>query len=242
MKNLIALILILSLFSCDKYENVSIDNDYFLIGTLSDYMGRERFEEIEDRVDKYSQSEKQLCLTIDSIFKKSYPDLEFSSSVHKITKKDEFELYSKTLAKRIESFYSYKASGRMVYNGKDEIEKLNLDSLTKTKNFYETNFDTIYTGRLKINVFEKEKQKLSFITGAYVRYGWQTDSLYHIRVFNSISKVKILNELLMGVGCANVDYDIKKGNIPTPHTVSFSPTEQLKYYFEKYIEMRNTTR
>lgn len=237
MKNLLTLTLVLSLLSCNQTDKTSINNDYFLIGTLSDYMGREKYEKVEDRVDKYYQSEKQLCLTIDSIFKNSYPDLEFSSSVHKISKKNEFELYSKGVAEKIDSFYSYKASGRMAYNGQVEIEKLNLDSLTRTPNFLSTYFDTIYTGRLKSNVFETEKQKLSFITGAYVRYGWNTDSLYHIRVSNSISKVRILNELLKDVGCTNVDYEIRR-NIPTGHTVTFIPTEQLYDYFEKYIKLK----
>ncbi len=238
MKNLIVLILVLSLFNCDMKDKNSIDYDYFLIGTLSDYMGREKYQKVEDRVDKYSQSEQQLCMTIDSIFKNSYPDLEIGSSVHKISKKNEFELHSKALAKRIESFYSYKASGRMAYHGQDDFENLNLDSLTKTPDFFPTNFDTIYTGRLKLNVFETEKQKLSFITGAYVRYGWHTDSLYQIRVFNSISKVKVLNELLKDIGCTNVDYEIKEGYIPTGHTVSFIPTDQLKDYFENYIKLK----
>jgi len=238
MKNLILLILVLSFYGCDGQEKISIDNDYFLIGTLGDYMGREKYEKVIDRVDKYYQSEKQLCQTIDSIFKKTYPDLEFSSSVNISSKKKEFELHSKGLAEKIESFYSYKPSGRMAYNGEEEIEKLNLDSLTKTPDFYSTYFDTIYTGRLKINVFETEKQKVSFVTGAYVRYGWHTDSLYQIRVFNSVSKVRILNDLLKELGCDNVDYKIKKGYIPTGHTVSFIPTEQLKNFFEKYIKLK----
>lgn len=238
MKNLIVLIIVLTLSSCDMKDKNSIDYDYFLIGTLSDYMGREKYQTVEDRVDKYSQSEQQLCMTIDSIFKNSYPDLEINSSVHKISKKNEFELHSKTLAERIESFYSYKASGRMAYHGQDDFKNLNIDSLTKTPDFYSTNFDTIYTGRLKLNVFETEKQKLSFITGAYVRYGWRTDSLYHIRVFNSISKVRILNELLKDEGCTNVDYEIKKGYIPTGHTVHFIPTEQLNDYFKRYIKLK----
>lgn len=238
MKILITLITVLSLLTCDKKEKISLDNDYFLIGTLSDYMGREKYKNVSERVDKYTQSEKQLCLSIDSIFRNSYTDLEFSSSVHKISKENEFELHSKTLAERIESFYSYKPSGRMAYNGQTEIEKLNLDSLTKTPDFYTTNFDTIYTGSLKLNVFTTENQKVSFITGAYVRFGWQTDSLYHIRVFNSVSKVRILNDLLKELGCTNIDYEIKKGYIPTGHTVSFIPTKLLNEYFEKYKKLK----
>lgn len=238
MKNIILLILVLVFFGCVGQEKISIENNYFLVGTLSDYMGREKYEKVEERVDKYSQSEKQLCFAIDSIFKISNPDIEFSSSVHKISKKDEYELHSKTLAEKITSFYSYRPSGRMAYTGEEEIERLNLDSLTKTPDFYSSYFDTIYTGRLKTNVFETDKQKISFVTGAYVRYGWNTDSLYQIRIFNSVSKVRILNDLLIQLGCDNVDYEIKKGYIPTGHTVSFIPTVQLKDYFEKYIRLK----
>lgn len=237
VKRLITLIVVLGLFSCSNQEKILIDNDYFLVGTLRDYMGREKYTKTEGRVDKYAQSEKQLCLAIDSMFKKSCPDLKITSSVHKISKKNEYELYSGTLAEKVDSFYTYKASGRRVYIGRDEIEHLNLDSLTKIPDFYSTNFDTVYTGRLKSNVFRTEKHKLSFITGAYVRYGWHTDSLYYIRVFNSISKVRILNDLLKDLGCAKTEYEIKKG-IPTGHTVSFVPTEQLYDHFEKYIKLK----
>lgn len=238
MKNLTTLVLVLCLFGCAKKEKTSIDNDFFLIGTLSDYMGREKYKKAEDRVDKYSQSEKELCLSIDSIFKNHYPDLEMSSSVNKTSKKEVYELHSKTLAEKIESFYLYKPSRRKIYNGEGKLIDLNIDSLTKTPDFYTTYFDTIYTGSLNQDVFETEKQKLSFITGAYVRYGRQTDSLYNIQVSNSISKAKVLNELLKDTGCSNVEYEIMEGYIPTGHIVSFIPTKQLIDYFEKYKNLR----
>lgn len=237
MKNLITIILILSLFSCEKKEKISIDNEYFLIGTLSDYMGREKYEKEKERVDKYYQSEKQLCLAIDSIFKKTYPDLKFSSSVDQISKKDEFELHSKKLAEKIESFYSFKYSGRGTTKKYIDFDSMNIDSLVKTGNFIEKYYDSIFEGSLKRKVFETEKQKLSFITGAYVRYGSHIDSVYQIKVFNSNSKVKVLEELLKDVDCKNVVYDIKLA-IPTGHTVSFIPTNQLNEYFERYIKLK----
>ncbi|UMB54094.1 hypothetical protein MKD41_01125 [Lutibacter sp. A64] len=112
-----------------------------------------------------------------------------------------------------------------------------MDSLIKAGNFHEKYFDTIFEGNLKLNVFETEKQKLSFITGAYVRYGGHIDSLYHLRVFNSSSKVRVLDELLKDVGCTNVVYDIKK-TIPMGHTVSFISTVPLINYFEKYKKLK----
>jgi hypothetical protein len=238
MKNLITFILILSLFSCEKKEKTSIDNEYFLIGTLRDYMGREKYEEEIERVDEYYQSEKKLCLAIDSIFKKKYPDLVFSSSVHKISKKDEYRLYSKKLAKKIESFYNYKYSGRGIAKKFIDFDSMNLDSLMNNMgDFFEKNYDTIYVGNLKLKLFETEKQKLSFITGAYVRYGSQVDSLYRIKVFNSSSKVKVLEELLKDIGCTKVEYDIEQ-SIPMGHTVSFIPTSKLIGYFEKHEKLK----
>ena len=237
MKNLITFILILSLFSCDKKEKISIDNEYFLIGTLSDYMGREKYEKEIERVDKYYQSEKQLCLAIDSIFKKTYPDLVFSSSVHKISKKDEYELHSKKLAKKIESFYTFKYSGRGTAKKFIDFDSMNIDSLVKTGNFMEKYFDTIYEGNLKLKVFETDRQKISFATGAYVRYGSHNDSIYQIRVANSTSKVRVLDVLLKDLGCTNVNYEIKQA-IPMGHIVSFIPTKQLNEYFERFIKLK----
>lgn len=237
MKNLITIVLIFSLFCCEKKEKNLIDNEYFLIGTLSDYMGREKYKGNEERVDKYYQSEKQLCLAIDSIFKKSYPDLVFISSAHKISKKDEYELNSKKLAKKIESFYSFKYNGKGTFKKFIDFDSINIDSLVKTGNVIEKYYDTIYEGTLKPKVFETQKQKLSFITGAYIRYGSQVDSLYQIRVFNSSSKVKVLDDLLKDIGCTYVNYDIKQ-TIPMGHTVSFIPTKKLEDYFERYIKLK----
>lgn len=237
MKNLISLIFILSLFSFEKKENFSMDNDFFLIGTLSDYMGREKYEDVLERVDKYYQSEEQLCLSIDSMFKKNYPDLKLSSVVHKISKEKQYELHSKKLAERIESFYSFKPSGRGTTKTIIDFDSKKIDSLIRTKDFIKKYYDTIYEGNLKLKAFETEKQKLSFITGAYIRYGSQIDSLHQIRVFNSTSKVKVLEKLLKDIGCKSVVYDIKFA-IPTGHTVSFIPTNQLNEYFERYINLK----
>lgn len=215
-----------------------IDNEYLLVGTLSDYMGRQKYKKAEKRVDKYYQSEKKLCMSIDSIFKTSYPDLSLSAEKNVISMKYEFQLYSESLVKDIEKFYNYQPSPTKIYSGEADYKTLNLDSLTKTEDFVATYFDTVYTGRLKPGVFKTEHQKLSFITGAYVRFGWYNDSLNYISVPNSVSKVKMLDILLRDVGCSNVKYEIKKGYIPVGHTVYFNPTNKLKSYFEAYKNLR----
>ncbi len=240
MKNLVSLTLLLSIASIcciQKAIDLSLNDKYFLLGTLNDYMGREKYPEIENRVDKYYQSERALCLSIDSMFKESYPDLKLSSDKHETTGRDEFELHSELLAREIEKFYYCKPSGRGAYKGKVDMRELNLDSLSKTKYFLTTYFDTIYTGRVRSSDFETERQKLSFITGAYVRFGSRNDSTYYISVANSISKIRVLDGLLKEVGCTNVEYKMKK-YVPVGHAVYFIPTDTLRSYFKKYMRLR----
>ena len=241
MKNLVLPFLLLSFVSVcciQKAKDLDLNNKYFLIGTLRDYMGREKYPEVENRVDRYYQHEKKLCLSIDSMFIELYSDLKFSSEKHTTTKKDKFELHSESLAREIEAFYDFQPSGRGAYSGEVDISEVNLDSLTSTKDFFITQFDTIYTGRLKLDVFKTERQKISFITGAYVRFGGRNDSTYYIRVFNSVSKVKVLDKLLQEVGCTNVEYRMKKGYIPVSHTVYFIPTDKLRSYFKRYVSLK----
>lgn len=208
--------------SCD------IDNDYFLLGTLSDYMGREKYQEIDERVDEYYTTEKSLASFILNTFKDKHSDLY--TRIDRKTQRS--EMYSKSLTEMIDDLYTYKPSGRAAYKGDKDLMGLNLDSLTKTKDFYATNFDTIYTGSLRKDVFKNNVQKLSFIAGAFERFGGYNDSIYYISVANSVSKVKISAYLLKELNCSNIEYKVKKGYIPVGHKVYFKPTDELKLYFE----------
>ena len=52
-----------------------------------------------------------------------------------------------------------------------------------------------------------------------------------ISVGNSISKVREVTEQLKELKCTNVEYIMKKGYISVGHTVYFTPTDELKKYF-----------
>jgi hypothetical protein len=235
MKNILMISFLLVFIKpcCGQTDSCKFDKNYFLIGTLSDYMGRETYIEKEFRVDVYDEMEKALAFTIDSIFKVDYPDVKLT--VDKKTGK--FEIYSKTLVKFINNFYTYEPSGRTVYNGNADFEKLNLDSLSKTTDFFTSNFDTIYTGSLRSDNFKTEIQKLSFITGMYVRFAVPNDTLSTIRIYNSPSRAKIFVDLLKEMQCTNVEYKVIKG-IPVSHSVFFTPTIELQAYLSKYATLR----
>jgi len=219
-------IVLITLFCQGQSSVIEIDYEYFLLGTLNDYMGRETFKKIDNRVDEYYQNSKPLVFLLDSVFRDKFPDLIVSTN----EKNGRLELQSWSLAQKMNEYYSYIPSGRGAYIGEADVTTLNLDSLTKTPDFYSTYFDTIYTGRIRNDIFSNDIQRLSFITGAYMRFGGERDSLYFIRIANSISKVRIAAEQLKELKCSNIEYVVNKGHIPTYHTAYFTPTPELKNY------------
>jgi serine/threonine protein kinase len=225
------------LFDFTQEKSQPIDAHYFLVGTLRDYMGREKYESEQDLVDAYHPSEKKLYTTIDSMFHKSYPNLKLNVFENKKTDYVRYELRSKALKDTIESFYTFNYSGRGTAKEYIDFETKNIDSLVNSDGFLEKYYDSIYTGSLKQKVFETKLQKLSFITGAYIRYGSQFNSLYQISVANSTSKVKILEILLKDLGCTDVVYEIREA-IPYGHTVYFTPTTELEKYFIRYLKLK----
>jgi hypothetical protein len=146
----ISVLLFCSLFSKAQFDNVKYDKESFLIGTLDEYMGYQRVFKagVDDfnyhRVDIYFQDELKNALYIDSIFRSDYPDIHI---VNNGASKG-IKLYSATLSAVIDKYYNYKPSWNKTIKG-----------------------DTIYSGELKKEMLRTEKQKLSFLFGAFLRFG-----------------------------------------------------------------------
>jgi hypothetical protein len=189
---------------------LEIDKEYFLIGSLSDYNGRTIGPDTKNKVDYYYKYEKFLALKIDTLFKNDFPDLNLV-----ITKdSNRFELYSEILSDSINMYYVYKPSVFMTMN-----------------------YDTIYCGILKADRIITDRQKISFIIGAFVRFGEKIDPKFSIRLHNSMSKAKVLFDLLKELGCTDLDYQVKEG-IPTNFLISFTPTDQLKERLMEFMYLR----
>lgn len=229
MRYLIFIPLLFCALHCfGQSPDIKIDNDYFLLGTLNDYIGRDKYNAVANRVDEYYPNEKPLVSLLDSIYKNCYPDLALSTS----PQTGRLELRSTVLAQKVNDFYDFQPSGRGTYCGKADFKTLNLDSLAKTPDFHTKYFEPVYTGRVKTDIFKNDSERFSFIAGAFIRFGGKKDSLYYISIPNSTSKVNALTEQLKYLKCTNVDYVIKKDYIPCGHTVYFTPTEELKNYLE----------
>src|SRR5690606_18836552 len=119
------------------------------------------------------------------------------------------DISSVHLANRFNSFYDYSESGSYTPQGK-----------------------TILTGKLKPDMMQTAQEKLTFLTGAYLRFGSFRDTAHCISIGNSLSKAQVCYALLKELGCEPY-YNIRK-NIPTVHEVFFHPTPIFKAYLEKY--------
>ena len=218
MKKILFLLLVVYSGLAFGQINLSeIDKQCFLLGTIDDYMGHQQTmssgkdSTYYQLVDIYRQSEKDITLLIDSLFKLEYNDLRMTNN----GAPKGIRLYSKLLSTKINSFYNYSAS----------------HSLTMKK-------DTIYIGRIKTELISTELEKLSFLAGAFLRDGTITDANeYFFTMPNSTSKAKFCVELLNEFNCSDIKYHVTN-RIPVGHWITFKPSEKVLDMFKNIEGMK----
>lgn len=166
---------------------IKIDYDFFLLGTLNDYMGRKWVAKGEI-FDRYYTFEKPLMKFVDSIVKN-----EFKISL--IEKDNCFN--SEEMSKKMNSYYN-------------ENELIH-------------------------SFFTSKEKKISFILGAYYRYGEKVnENIYKIQIANSYKHIEIY-QFLLSLGCKNIYYK-RVQNIPAQNILYFEANELIKECF-KTIEL-----
>jgi hypothetical protein len=200
---------LISFSSCfGQKDSLKIDSQYFLLGTLSDYLGR-RVYMVQNEVDGYGFYESKLVNTIDSLFQKDKLSLKI------VKYESTFKIMSEKLTKKIDKFYDYVPNDKLVANEQP----------------------TLFTGKLKPNIFSNDIQKISFVVGAYTRFGEKNDTTLCIRIYNSLSKAKTLVNVLKELGCAKVSEKIMAGDIPS-HFVYFNPIVTLKKHLNIFLPLK----
>jgi hypothetical protein len=220
--------------------SIEVDKESFLIGTLDDYLGHQQTftigrdsssflvnelkkannidilqqamksaEDYYQCVDLYYPDEKNLALLIHSLFSREFSDL------HLIDNGCEgkcIRLYSASLTEIINNYYDYEQSGSNI-----------------------TVFlDTVYSGSLRPEKLQTFRQKLSFLAGAFLRDGHQSESKEnYLSMPNSRSKAQLCSKLLEEFDCTNVVHEVFKDNIPCGNTVYFEPSETISKLIEK---------
>lgn len=149
---------------------------YFILGTLSDYIGRFYAVERSLQVDQYQGPEKPMVDYLEVLIK-DQPGMKVDSLVEK---KNGYRRTSDLLSKKY-----------LLYS--DELSKV-------LNNFYGKD------DKLTDSLFTTDEQIYSFLAGVYYRYGDRLDSsIYKIQMANS-SKHQNCQAFLEKVGCKKVVY------------------------------------
>jgi hypothetical protein len=186
-------------------------NEFFILGTLKDYMGRDLDPRQEKLLDRYDPSEGVMKSIIDSLVRTTYPKKKYQEMEIGVT-----TISSNFLATRFNGFYSFNRSGAFTPDGRE-----------------------VLVGKLKDNIMQNEQEKLAFLAGAFLRFGSINDSTYCIYIANSLSKAEVCNKLLKELGC-RPSYNILRNLIPTGHVVYFHPTQKVMAYLKKYERLHKT--
>ncbi len=192
----------------EKLETAApaIDTTFLILGAISDYMGRKVNLKSTDVVDRFFAYEEALY---DFIVNHSGYEVELSQ------KERHVRLLSEALAKKINSFYKFEKGGK---SSKDGI-----------------NWAGTMDGTFKENVLRTPSQKLSYVVGAYARYGEDLgNDIYKIELANSSEKAKVIVDLLNDLGCSHIYFYRNPTLIPVQTKVYFRPTESIKNELVKF--------
>ena len=197
--------------------------EYFILGTLDDYMGRRIDPREVNFVDRYDGLQGPLITVVDSLLQ-----IDYSSSNYRVDRYLDAnrnllsgKIFSDTLAKRFNSYYTFEQSESFTSNNDPKLNNI-----------------SILGGALKPNIFTNEAEKLAFLSGTYVRYGFANDTAYEISIANSYSKANVVKQLLTEFGC-NPSYQIRRNTIPVGHLVYFHPSETVRKYLNRFMYVRN---
>ena len=209
MKKLTIIFILFSINSYSQPKNISINYQYFILGTIDDYVGRRVDSSNVNWVDIYAPFESSLIHFTDSLLLKN-------NIAHRVeTDFESLHIVSDSIAKNVNSFYEF--------NNNEER------SLDMGRNAW----DSIYTGRLKENIFHDSTEVYSFLLGAYMRFGEKRDTIYKIRFLTSISKAHFCLDLLKKIGCSETNSEFIP-TIPSQNIIYFKPTEELDKYLSAF--------
>lgn len=189
--------------------------DYFLLGTLSDYMGRQKCITQNEIVDHYFKFEKSLLNYNYNILKNQYPDLKMDTINN--------ALKSKILTDKINGYFNFSFDDQYCTDVEDTNGNLK---------------DTLFTGKLKPTIFKSDKDKISYLIGVFTRHGTITDSEYAIKIANSVSTYEISKMLLQQLDCKIIEAKVVE-NVPYFYSIKFIPNKILNKEIKKYMFLRN---
>ena len=221
MKKLLLITFLVSAISFAQRKS-EIDSKYFLLGTLSDYIGRNQFSEKKDVIESYAAHEKPLVDKLDDLFSNDSLIIEKIDSDNFRTTR--YNLISKSINSSVNSLYNFKFS-----------------SLTYPKK------DSIFNGKLKDSILKNDSEKVSFLLGCLSRFSVNYDMKLKRKEFclqfaNSISKFNLAQKTISELGFTISKVETLK-NIQRINRVYFTVDVSNYKIFKEYsligIEIQN---
>lgn len=219
MKKFIAITFLLAAFGFAQQKN-DINPNFFLLGTLSDYMGRNQFSFKKEVIETYSEFEKPLVIRLTELFKDNVLRID---SINNNVSPKKYDLVNKDINTSINSFYDFENY-----------------SLTHPKK------DTIFKGKLKGAIFKNDSEKISFLLGCLSRFSSGTvkrsEKEFCLQFANSSSKFLLSQKIIAELG-----FTINKietlPNIPRINRIYFSVDKKNYLLFREFnllgIELQN---
>jgi|GEM_PF-6813127 len=186
----------------DSNMIVEYDSMFFLLGTLSDYMGRFNYSDMNDQIDSYYPFEKPMVDYLTSFINVTFDtnvDTTFAESGHS-------EMYSSDVAEELNDFY--------------ELIDVEYDGVSYKRE------------QLIESEFKNSKHINSFLSGIYYRYGEKIAPYFYKFTFYNSSKYSICYKFLDRIGCDNIYLKSYNNSIPVGKVIYFKATFELKKYFD----------
>ena len=178
-------VIILVAYSSTVQGQNKIDLSYFVLGLVDDYWGRTlvKSDKLEmTKVDRFHESEIDLMNFLDSLINEE----------NKIREKSDLVTKKRVRGNRINcvscsQFFTYYSG--YIAASVNEKYKFRFDRSWDERN------KKVYRGTLKIRAIKSETQHMSFLLGAFVRFGTSDGDLIVYNLANSSSKFEAIIRL-----------------------------------------------
>jgi len=220
-------IIVLFVYSNILHGQNKFDLSYFALGLVDDYWGRTlvRSDKLEvTKLDEFHESEIDLMDFLDSLIDEENKAGNRNDWIAKkrvrqsetkcVNCSEFFNYYSKRLADEINQRYNFK-----------------FDHSWDEKN------RKVYRGRIKTRLIKSEIQHISFLSGAFVRFGTFDNDIFIFSIANSYYHFKAILRSLKSLNCEIISVKTMDGT-PTNRRILFRPSGKLKPEIVKYLGLK----
>ncbi len=208
LKIVVFLFFISQNLSSQNTESLEFDRTFYVLGSLSENLGRLQTDKSSEVVDYYYSNEEKLFSKICCLFKSEFSKVELKKIDDYV-----FVLNSKDLREKMHSFYTW------------EID----EGITNQ------NDDVFYVGTINTKLITTTSQKMSFLLGVIERDGKFLNDSIELNLLCSEQKYQLILNLIKEMDSKIISDVFYKDNVPNLHVITFIPNKSLVAFMETSI-------